>query len=109
LKYLLLLLLLPAIAAPLPNPARYQEILTITSEVAEQDYSEAYNCRNFTISLTKKLMEAGYKPTTLTGYIRGRCHAWVEVEGIWIETTQGLIIQDHTQYQKVSTSFPYCK
>jgi hypothetical protein len=57
-----------------------------------------YNCWDYSTDLYYALRKEGYAPKIITGMREGIAHAWVELNGEWIEPQVGQIIANRTGY-----------
>ncbi len=71
--------------------------LDLTIEFAsKRQYSDIYNCANFTKEQIAMLKENGYDAHAICGTRNGTLHAWVAVEfekeEYWVEATTGRLV-----------------
>jgi len=86
----------------------YLEIAKNISLSHEYDINK-YNCWNYATDLKRALVEANYTDAKIVmgtvdcsaGFncIGNYPHAWVEVNDMWIESTNGELIQDRSAYK----------
>ena len=77
----------------------YIEIARNISLINSYDINK-YNCWDYSTDLKRALINAGYNDTKIViGLYDDYPHAWVEVNGIWIESTNGEVIKDKTIYK----------
>lgn len=78
----------------------YLEIAENIALAREYDLNK-YNCWDYATDLKRALIKVGYNNTKIAmGMFDDYPHAWVEVNGIWIEATIGeIILKNNSNYK----------
>jgi len=75
-------------------------VLMIASQIAQMPFdSLRYNCWDYATDPKLELAKYNYTSRIAHGLIERRySHAWLEINGEWVEATTGEIIEDRTPY-----------
>ena len=75
-------------------------IQEISEEIAKTPFDELrYNCWDYSTDLRAALKAENITSKIIIGVLNNRLHAWIEVDGAWIEPTLGQYIADRTAYR----------
>jgi hypothetical protein len=81
-------------------------ILMLASQVASIPYNPiAYNCWDYATDLRIALAEKNISSEIITGIFNHQAHDWLDVQGVWIEATDGQLITNRSEYHAGYYSF----
>jgi len=75
-------------------------VMAVAAMIAQTPYDAMrYNCWDYATDMAKALREDNITARIVTGTLDGSAHAWISVDGTWIEATNGEQIYDRTGYR----------